>query len=69
MFSYFTPIPFFSNVKKLEKVYWHDADKSEWFKLEFFMYPDYTAAGSKYSRKFVIFKYGLPENCSDFFKG
>jgi hypothetical protein len=34
------PIPFVSKVKKMDKVDGPDADKSEWIKLEFLMYPD-----------------------------
>jgi hypothetical protein len=33
-------VPFVSKVKKMEKVYGHDSDKSEWIKLEFLMDPD-----------------------------
>jgi hypothetical protein len=47
-------------VKKVDKVDGHDADKSEWIKLEFLMDPDNPA--SKYSRQFVIFKDGCPED-------
>jgi hypothetical protein len=43
------PIPFVSKVKKVDKVDGHDADKSEWIKLEFLMDPDNPASGSKYS--------------------
>jgi hypothetical protein len=34
------PIPFISKVKNMDKVDGPDADKSEWFKLEFLMHPD-----------------------------
>jgi hypothetical protein len=54
------PIPFLSNVKKMDKVDGTDADKSEWIKLEFLMDPDNPA--SKYSRQFDIFKDGCLEN-------
>jgi hypothetical protein len=37
-------IPFFSKVKKMEKVDGTDADKSEWIKLEFLMDPDNPAS-------------------------
>jgi hypothetical protein len=47
-------------VKKVDKVYGLDADKSEWIKLEFLMYPDNPA--SKYSRQFAIFKDACPED-------
>jgi hypothetical protein len=51
-------------VKKMDKVDGHDADKSEWIKLEFLMHPDNSASGSKYSRQFAIFKDGcrIPED-------
>jgi hypothetical protein len=49
-------------VKKVDKVYGSDADKSEWIKLEFLMDPDNPALGSKYSRQFVIFKDGCAED-------
>jgi hypothetical protein len=49
-------------VKKLDKIDGHDADKSEWIKLEFLMDPDNPALGSKYSRQFAIFKDGCPED-------
>jgi hypothetical protein len=49
-------IPSVSKVKKMDKVHGHDADKSEWIKLEFLMDPDNPA--SKYSRQFAIFKDG-----------
>jgi hypothetical protein len=52
------PIPFVSNVKKVEKVDGTDADKSEWINLEFLMDPDNPASGSKDSRQFAIFKDG-----------
>jgi hypothetical protein len=35
-----TPIPFVSEVKKMDKVDGTDTDKSEWIKLEFLMDPD-----------------------------
>jgi hypothetical protein len=50
------PIPFVSKVKKIDKVDGTDADKSKWIKLKFLMDPDNPAF--KYSRQFVIFKYG-----------
>jgi hypothetical protein len=50
------PILFASKVKKMEKVYGPDADKSEWIKVEFLMNPD--NAASKYSRQFAIFDQG-----------
>jgi hypothetical protein len=58
------PIPFISKVKKMDKLDGPDAEKSEWIKLEFLMDPDNSASGSKYSRKFVIFKDGcrVPED-------
>jgi hypothetical protein len=34
------PIPFVSKLKKMDKVDWNDADKSEWIKSEFLMDPD-----------------------------
>jgi hypothetical protein len=43
------PIPFVSKVKKVDKVDGPDADKSEWFKLEFLMDPGNPALDSKYS--------------------
>jgi hypothetical protein len=49
-------IPFVSKVKKMDKVDGPDADKSEWIKLQFLMDPNNPALGSKYSRKFTIFK-------------
>jgi hypothetical protein len=48
-------------VKKMDKVDGPDADKSEWIKLEFLIDPDNPAWGSKYSRHFIIFKDGCPE--------
>jgi hypothetical protein len=56
------PIPFVSKVKKVEKVDGPDADKSEWIKLEFLMYPDNPALDSKYSRQFAIIKDGCLED-------
>jgi hypothetical protein len=56
------PIPFVSNVKKMDKIDGDDADKSEWIKLEFLMHPDNSDSGSKYSRQFAIFKDGCPED-------
>jgi hypothetical protein len=55
------PIPFISKVKKMDKVDGPDTDNSEWIKLEFLMDQENTASGSKYSRKFGIFKDGCPE--------
>jgi hypothetical protein len=49
-------------VKKVDKVVGTDADRSECIKLEFLMDPDNPASGSKYSRKFAIFKDGFPED-------
>jgi hypothetical protein len=43
------PIPYVSKVKTMDKVDGPDADKSEWIKLEFFMDPDNSVSGSKYS--------------------
>jgi hypothetical protein len=58
------PIPFVSNVEKMDKVDRTDADKSELIKLEFLMDSDNPAWGSKYSRQFAIFKDGcrVPED-------
>jgi hypothetical protein len=53
------PIPFVSNLKKMDKVEGPDTDKSEWIKLEFLMVPDNLA--SKYYRQFAIFK----ERCQE----
>jgi hypothetical protein len=53
------PISFVSKVKKLDKVYEPDMEKSDWINLEFFMDPDNPS--SKYSRQFSIFKDGYPE--------
>jgi hypothetical protein len=36
-------IPFVSKVKKMDKVYGPDVDKSEWIKLESLMDPDNSA--------------------------
>jgi hypothetical protein len=55
-----SPIPFFSKVKKMDKVDGPDADKSELIKLEFLMDPNNPS--SKYSRQFAIFKDGCPED-------
>jgi hypothetical protein len=55
-----TLIPFVSKVKKVDKVYGPDADKSEWIKVDFLINPDNPA--SKYSRQFAIFKDGCPED-------
>jgi hypothetical protein len=54
------PIPFVSNMKKMDKVDGPDKDKSEWIKLEFLMDPDNPA--SKYSRQFAIFTDRFPED-------
>jgi hypothetical protein len=50
-------------VKKMDKLDGPEVDKSELIKLEFLMDPDNPALGSKYSRKFAIFKDGckIPE--------
>jgi hypothetical protein len=53
------PTTFVSNVKKIDKVYGPEADKSEWIKLEFLM--DWDNPASKYSRQFSIFKDRCPE--------
>jgi hypothetical protein len=55
------PIPFVSKVKNMDMVDGTDANMSEWIKLEFLMDTDNPASGSKYSRKFAIFKDGCPE--------
>jgi hypothetical protein len=55
------PIPFVSKLKKMDKVDGHDAYKSEWIKLEFFMDPYNTALDYKYFQQFAIFKGGYPE--------
>jgi hypothetical protein len=55
-------IPFVSKVKKIDKVFGTDADKSEWIKLKFLMDPGNPALDSKYSRQFAIFKDGCPED-------
>jgi hypothetical protein len=49
-------ISFVSKVKKMDKIDWQDADKSEGIKLEFLMDPDNPDSGSKYSRQFALFK-------------
>jgi hypothetical protein len=49
-------------VKKMDKVDGPNTDKSEWIKLEFLMDQDNPASGSKYSRKFSIYKNGCPED-------
>jgi hypothetical protein len=49
-------------VRKVDKVDGTDTDKSEWINLKFLMDPDNPALGSKYSRKFAIFKDGCPED-------
>jgi hypothetical protein len=48
----------------MDKVDGTEADKSEWIKLDFLMDPDNPELGSKYSRKFSIFKDGcrIPED-------
>jgi hypothetical protein len=46
-------IAFVSKVKKIDKVYGPDAEKSEWIKLEFLM--DLGNPDSKYSQQFAIF--------------
>jgi hypothetical protein len=46
------PIPFVSKVKKMDKVDGSDADKYEWIKLKFLMYPDNPA--SKYPQQFAM---------------
>jgi hypothetical protein len=43
-------------VKKINKVDGHNADNSEWIKLEFLMDPVNPALDSKYSQQFSIFK-------------
>lgn len=53
------PIPFVSKVKKLDKADGGEVEKTELIKLEFLMDPANPA--SKYSRQFVIFKDGCPE--------
>jgi hypothetical protein len=55
---YKTPIPFDSKLKKMDKVYGPDAEKSELIKLVILMDPDNPALGSKYSQQFAIFKDG-----------
>jgi hypothetical protein len=50
------PIPFVPKVKKMDKVYGPDADKSKWMKLDFLLNPKKSA--SKYSQQFSIFKDG-----------
>jgi hypothetical protein len=47
-----SPIPFFSKVKKMDKLDEPDTDKSEW--LKFLMDSDNPA--SKYFQQFAIFK-------------
>jgi hypothetical protein len=49
-------------VKKVDKVDGTDTDRFEWIKLEFLMDPENPELGSKYSRKFAIFKDGCPED-------
>jgi hypothetical protein len=56
------PISFVSKMKKMDKVYGTDADKSEWIKLEFLMDPYNPYSGSKCSLQFSIFKDGYPED-------
>ena len=52
------PIPFVSEVKKVENAEGAEVDKTEHIKLAFFMDSDNPAF--KYARHFVIFKDGRP---------
>jgi hypothetical protein len=55
---YLPSISFVSKVKKVDKVNWPDAYKTEFIMLEFFRDPYSPASGSNYCWNFTIFKDG-----------